>query len=260
MAIVQQSQTESTSQLNNVITFSVTLGAGANRLLLVAIPMDSFANADAGIPISVTYAGIPLSLVTDGVDVAQSVQQPSTFPAGTCIGAFWYVLREAQMPAPGANNVVVTCVNGGGAKRFIIGAWVLENCLQSANVRSVANAKTDTPAGLTTLTATLAAGATSDACLVVGCNDTSAGTIQITIGGVGLTEDFDIDQGGSSRGAAGTDLTAPTVGPVACSMTYTLAGTQRAAMSAIRLEEFSIPSGSVELRDEPAGSVLFRAA
>jgi hypothetical protein len=256
MAITQQLQAESAALFTNTFTQSVTLGAGSNRLFLVAIPVDAFNTPGNGTPTSVTYGGVPLALVTDGTNVASSIQPPPT--TGTTIAVFWYVLREAQLPANGPNNLVVN-FDAASSEGFVVGWWILENCLQAAEVRSVANNRTTSPAGLTSLTATLAFGALSDACLCVGCNDTASGTIQITIGGVGLTEDFDVAMA-SARGAAGTDLTAPSLGTVACTMTYTLAGTQRAAISAIRLEEFSIPGGEVVLIDEPAGSVELEAA
>jgi hypothetical protein len=192
-----------------------------------------------------------MSLVTDGVNVAQSVERASNFPLGTTVAVLWYELRESQLPANGANNLIVPFVGtGGGQWLMVAGAWILEGCDQSANVRSVANATTDTPQNLTSLTAIVGMGEPSDAVLVAGANDNSAGTIQITIGGVALTEDFDIDQGGSARAAAGTDLTAPSTGPVGCTMAYTTSSTQRAAMSAIRLQAFQLPApGRVTLTD-----------
>jgi hypothetical protein len=245
MAITQQLQTESASISIGTVALPVALGAGANRLLLVCVVVDSFTNPEAGEPTSVLYDSTPMDPVTDGVNIARSVRSSAAGPnSGTTMATFWYVLREAQLPANGAHNVAVTVLGtGGGLIVFVAGAWILEGCSQAANVRSVANASTDTPQALPNLTAVLARGEPSDAILVAGCNDINTGTIQITIGGVALTEDFDIDQSGSSRAAAGTDLTAPSAGPVGCTMTYTIAATQRAAMSAIRLQAFSIPSG-----------------
>jgi hypothetical protein len=141
-----------------------------------------------------------------------------------------------------------------GAKRLIVSAWVLENCSQAVNVRSVVNASTDTPSNLSTLGAILGPGELSDAILVMVCNDNTAGSIQITIGQIALTEDFDLDQGGSSRGAAGTNLTSPSVGPVGVAAAYTVAATQRAALSAIRIAQVAGPitGGSAVLTLEAA--------
>jgi hypothetical protein len=178
-----------------------------------------------------------MELVTDGANLASIVVNSLNVISGVtftnAMGVHWYVLRETQLPANGANNLNVQFAIT--SNNFVVGWWILENCSQSPHVRSVANAST--LAAVTTLAVTLGYGALSDACLVAGCNNTTAGTIQITIGGIAVTEDFDVTLAtNQAHGAAGTDLTAPSLAPVVCDMTYTLAATPRTAMSAIRIQ------------------------
>lgn len=247
MAIVQQLQAETPAVFNSTRTDSVTLGAGANRLFLVGIAVDSGTNgADA--PSSVTYGGVALSLVTDGVTQATR-REAASLGSLNAVSVHWYALREAQLPSNGANNLVVTFPN---TVNCVIGWWILEGCSQAANVVSVATNGTNVSGSFTTLVALLGPGALSDAVFCLGVNNSSSGTIQITIGGIGLTEDFDVDlTTNAARGAAGTDLTAPSIGVLPCDMTYTLAAAQRAAFCAIRIAQFDLPSGSATLEVDP---------
>lgn len=222
MAITQQLQAEAAVQNNTSLSTSVSLGAGSNRVMLVAVGAE---RSSLAAPTSVTYGGNALSLVTDGTDTASHIE-------GTTGGCFWYRLLEANMPSNGANNLVINWP--GTAVNYAIGWWILEGASQSANVVDVANTGASTTA--TTISATVAAGATTDMILCVAYGNNSTGTVAITIGGTGVTEDFDIDlTTGGARIGAGTDLPAVSSGTQACVATVT--SSNRRIISAIRIAE-----------------------
>ncbi len=249
MAITVQLQTESVVGNGPTITLPVALGAGVNRRVLVCALSDCFSNPEAGIPTGpVTYGGIAMSLVTDGVNVAQAVRSALNFPSGTNIAALWYELREAQLPPNGAQNVVVPFTGtGSGLWSMMVGAWVLEGCAQDVNVRSVANATANASLS-TAIGAILAQGETTDAIFMCGVNDTITGTITPTIGQLAPVTDFELAIGSTARGVGASDLAAPSFGPVGCAMTYTVAATGRTALSAIRLAQPLVAvGGSVAL-------------
>lgn len=223
MAIAQQLQAESTEQNNTGQTVSVTLSAGSNRYMVVAIAADV---ASLAAPTSVTYGGNALALITDGSVTASQIS--------TAGGVFMYRLLEASMPANGAQNLIVSW---GATTNYIMGWWILTgvNQANAADVKILAETTT-----ATTITVTLDAGATTDAVICAAYKNDTTGTVAITISGAGVTEDFDVSMAtGGARGAAGTDLPAVASGTIAC--VATVSSTNRRIIAAIRLAEAVAP-------------------
>lgn len=221
MAIAQQLQGESTEQNNTGQTVAVTLSAGSNRYMVVALVAE---RTTLAAPTSVTYGGNALTLITDGTVTASII-------AGSTGGVFLYRLLEANMPSNGSNNLVVAWP--GAATNYIMGWWILTGVAQAnaADVKTVAETTTST-----TITATLDAGATTDAVICATYKNDTTGTVAITISGAGVTEDFDVSlTTGGARGAAGTDLPAVASGTIAC--VATTSSNARRAIAAIRLNE-----------------------
>lgn len=221
MAIAQQLQAESTQQNNISFSQAVTLGAGSNRLFLVAIIGERTSYAA---PTNVTYGGNALSLVTDGAQTAENI-------TGTNAGVHLYALKEASLPANGSNTLAV---NYSGANvNYVVGWWILTGVNQG-NSRDVKVLGQTTTA--TSITITLDSGATTDAVICAAYKNDSTGTIAITISGAAVTEDFDVDlTTGGARGAAGTDLPAVASGTIAC--VATVSSTTRRIIVGTRLIE-----------------------
>lgn len=221
MAIAQQLQAESTEQNNTSFSQAVTLGAGSNRIFLVAIVAERSTYAA---PTSVTYGGNALSLVTDGTQTAENI-------TGSIAGVHFYALKEANLPANGSNTLAVTY--SGAAVNYVVGWWILTGVNQG-NARDVKVLGQTTTA--TSITVTLDAGATTDAVVCASYKNDTTGTIAITISGAGVTEDFDVSLAtGGARGAAGTDLPAVASGTIAC--VATVSSTSRRILVGIRLIE-----------------------
>jgi hypothetical protein len=219
VAIAQQLQAEGTAQSNSGQTVSVTLGAGSNRYMVVALCAEIGSGTQAP-PTSVTYGGNALTLITDGTVTASQVS--------TVAGVFLYRLLEADMPANGANNLVVSWP---ATTTYVMGWWILTGVNQgnASDVKILAQTTT-----ATSITVTLDAGATTDAVICACYKNDTTGTVAITISGAGVTEDFDLSFG-SARGAAGTDLPAVASGTIAC--VATVSSTSRRILVAIRLAE-----------------------
>lgn len=219
MAIAQQLQAEGTAQNNTGQTVSVSLSAGSDRYMVVALSAEIAAGTQAA-PTSVTYGGNALSLITDGSVTASQVS--------TVAGVFLYRLLEANMPANGANNLVVSWP---ATTTYVMGWWILTGVNQgnASDVKILAETTT-----ATTITITLDAGATTDAVICACYKNDTTGTCAITISGAGVTEDFDIAYG-SARGAAGTDLPAVASGTIAC--VATVSSTTRRILVGVRLSQ-----------------------
>src|SRR4030095_9303615 len=114
MAIVQQLQAETAAIAARQTTQSVTLGAGSNRLFIVAVASRTTTSgttlAPDPTPITVTYGVVSMSLVTDGTNVAASRLLNTALPAASTIGTFWYVLRESELPSNGRTSLFVQVV------------------------------------------------------------------------------------------------------------------------------------------------------
>lgn len=244
MAIAQQLQGEGTSQTNTGSTESVTLSAGSNRYMVVALVAEHATSQAA--PTSVTYGGNALALITDGTVTAS---QTSTLG-----GVFMYRLLEANMPANGANNLVVAWPS---STNYVMGWWILTG-VEQANADDVKILAQTTTA--TSITVTLDAGNTTDAVICAAYSNNNPSTA-ITISGAAVTEDFDIDIAGTARGAAGTDLPAVASGTIACVATTT--STNRRIIVAIRIAEAavevdvggSLTMGKPTLNAAPGGSI-----
>jgi hypothetical protein len=240
VAIAQQLQAESTAQNNTGQTVSVTLGAGSNRYMVVALVADV---ASLAPPSSVTYGGNALALITDGAITASTIS--------TAGGVFMYRLLEANMPADGANDLIVSW---GATTNYIMGWWILTGVQQgnAADVKSTAETTT-----ATTVTATLDAGATTDAVICAVYKNDTTGSVAVTISGAGVTEDFDVSLAtGGARGAAGTDLPAVASGTIAC--VATVSSTNRRIITAIRLAEAAAVAnldGALSFPAEIAGTL-----
>lgn len=219
MAIAQQLQAESTEQNNTGQTVSVTLGAGSSRYMVVALEADV---ASLAAPSSVTYGGNALALITDGTVTASQIS--------TAGGVFMYRLLEANMPANGAQDLIVSW---GATTNYKMGWWILTG-VDQANARDVKILAETTTA--TTITITLDSGATTDAVICACYKNDTTGTVAITISGAGVTEDYDVSLStGGARGAAGTDLPAVASGTIAC--VATVSSTNRRILVGIRLAE-----------------------
>lgn len=221
MAIAQQLQAESAQQNNTSFSQAVTLGAGSNRLFLVAIVGERTSYAA---PNSVTYGGVALSLVTDGSQTAENI-------TGSFAGVHFYVLKEASLPANGSNTLAVTWP--GAAVNYCVGWWIFTG-VDQGNARDVKTLGQTTTA--TSITVTLDSGATTDAVVCAAYKNDTAGTVAITISGSGVTEDFDVSLAtGGARAAAGTGLPAVVSGTIAC--VATVSSTTRRILVAVRLAE-----------------------
>jgi hypothetical protein len=216
-------------------TQSIVLVAASNRMVLVAvcgreqktpIPPET-------IPV-VTYGGVAMELMVRD-NLAQSF---ITGGAASRVSVFWFCLREAQLPPNGANDLIVDWSALSGTNwGFRYELYELANLDQSPKVRGFT--RLATTLGTQPLPGTFPGGGVSDALLIAGSNANSAGSFQITIDGVGITEDFDATYG-NGRACAGTDLVAGAVAPISFSLAFT--NGNNVATVALRLAEFFAPT------------------
>ncbi len=241
------------------VVAAVPLVGGSNRMLVVAVGTETFA-INQVLP-TVSYGGIPLQLLQrrDGA-LASRVQRAGTFIDE--VGVSFWALREVDLLAAAHTQLEVdwqATSSASNGRQFMAGYWLLGNCDQSQIVRDFKrfNGLTGTVLG-----GTLDPGGTSDAIIVAGINNTNAGTIQITIDGVGLAENFDSAMTTACRFAGANDLTAASVAGIPFDMTFTQQANPLLAANVIigvRLAEHFPYGGSVALLDEPDGSVTLEA-
>lgn len=124
-------------------TQSVTLAAAYKRRLFVCVGFEH-ATGNGDVVSSITYGGNTLTAVTDGTT---SAVNNFSGTVDSYIG--WWYLDEANMPADGANNLVVTC---NSSHQFSVGWWILNKCSQRGNIDQVI---VNTGTSGTTVTATL---------------------------------------------------------------------------------------------------------
>lgn len=116
---------------------TITISAGSNRKLLVAVGFEASAEPIPTIS-TITCGGVNMTLVTDGVTSAASQSQ---------IGfVAWYMLDEASLPANGSQTLTVTL---SGVRQSYVSYVLLQN-VQQGNVLDVTNtAETTTAATIT---------------------------------------------------------------------------------------------------------------
>jgi hypothetical protein len=241
-------------QPNTSVSPVFTMPAGSNRRLIGVVAAKYFAAASGvAFPViapTLSFAGRPLSFLTrdtDGVDDSFLNQQVSGFLSRN--GLYFFGLREAELGAlPSSGALSAGFAPGAGSNigswQFAVGYWLLGNCDQGERVRyygrfSASNA-------LTTLAGTVLQGGASDAILVAGINGTLTGTIQITINGGALTENWDLSFGSiGARFAGGLQLGSVPLGTTAFDMTYTApaANSRSTVLIGLRLAEaFTAPA------------------
>jgi len=126
------------------LTFSHTLVAGSNRLVVVCFAGES----DGGLSVSsVTYGGTAMTL-------AVSLETPDS--GFKYIGQLWYIL-EANLPANGANNVVIT--TSGSTSSLEVNAYCSEYTGVAQTAPEATNSVYTTSSATITNTLTASAGA-----------------------------------------------------------------------------------------------------
>jgi hypothetical protein len=144
-------------------TNSFTQVAGSNRRLMVSVM------TEAPTVSSMTYGGVSMALVTDGTNTAASTNTARTE---------WWTLREASLPANGANNLVV---NLSATGECYINAILVGNTDQATNVDEVNNANT---AAATTVTTTVTVNAAGSLILSASNKNNNPHFTNFTVGGV----------------------------------------------------------------------------
>jgi hypothetical protein len=135
-------------------TTSVTRPALTNGRMFVCVQYEH-ATGDGATITSAVYGGVTMATVTDGTDSASGDYDFN----GSVVCAYrWFTLKHAELPAEGANNLVITL----GANALFSYSWYfLSGCSQATNVVDVG---IDTAAsGSTSKSATLVASAANQA-------------------------------------------------------------------------------------------------
>lgn len=265
MAIVQLLEADAgeVTSPQAAFTQSVAMPAGTNRLLLVCVAGLATVPASVNFP-TVTYGGVPLSLVYDGA-VAAAAGQTSTNGVERVFPSYW-MLREADFPAGSVNDLVATW-NSAGVWQFTVAWMVLNGAAQPAsmavfpsfsqNVADVKVALTNS-AVATSLAATMDGGLASDAVIAAAITKRQvASQLDISIGGVGITEDFDVQMfTRQGRAAGGKVVAAGTTGTVAVGAAFNAQANQAGVLLGIRLQAATIPvAGSCAVSATKRGSV-----
>jgi len=247
--------TNPVSRPTNSGTDSISLLAGSNRLFVVYIAARDV-NASGGAPAetqpTVTYGGVTMELMVRSGDAAQSFLSVAS-GSGRTYGMLFY-LRESQLPANGAQNLVISWPGLSGSSQWAFRAmsWQFANCDQGATVR---DHRRFSNTGASPVGGSLQPGGTSDAILVGSTNGAASGTTEVEIAGAPQVEDINTTVGAVARISAAKQLAAGVVVTILTQMLYSVAS-GGAVLIAARLAEFFVPQGSVELADEPAGSAF----
>lgn len=231
----------STSNPATSITTSVTLLAGSNRRLLALVgarAQNSPGPAPAETLPTVTYAGIPMGFMPRPTDGAGSFLTATS--ATIRMSCLWYCLRESELPANGAHDLVVDWPGIASASNWQIRGGAVQYAGLDQQLRIRDHRRLSSGAG-TSLGGSTLSGGTSDAIVVGTVNATTLGNIAITIDGVGVTEDFEMVIGASGgRVAMGSDLSAGALTGIPFLSTYTNGG--NAVTIGLRLAEFFSPT------------------
>ncbi len=228
--------------------------------MVVAIGTESFATAPPPVvnP-TVTWGSVPLSPLRreDGTEAAFTILSSATFSR---MGIHFFALREAQFAGLLSTTLEARWDGVAGLIwNFQAAYWLLSDCDQAPIIRDFRTFSTNS-GGLTSLGGSTNPGGAADAVLVAGINNGSAGSIQITIDGVGITEDFDNSFAtASARFAGGKDMTAAAVPGIPFSMAYTLPANQGAIITGVRLAEHFPPDGQSAITQGPASLVTLDA-
>lgn len=227
MPIVQQLQAETAAITATSTTQSVTLGAGLNRLFLVAILSTS------ALEPLVYYANRPLRRIALGS------------------GSFlrWYVLRESELPPNGANNLVVSYPL---SVTFVVGWWILEGCSQG-DLRSSATDgfSLTTTTGQTSMTVSLP-GIAGDAIFGSAIKRVLNGSLDMLIDGIALTEDISTTMSAAFFAIAGSLLFIQNVVST-LTITFTADSPAQVFLLGIRIGE-APALGTAALLDEESGT------
>jgi hypothetical protein len=238
-------------------TVAAALSAGTRRMLVVAVGGEVFSASFTPVVPSVTYGGVAMSRLVraDGADSRIQIIVPGF---NDTLRIDFFALRESELLTAVDTNIVATWLASGSTRVFMVAYWLLGNVDQGPIVRDFQMA---TATSGTALGGTTGVGAASDAILVAGINNTNAGTIQITIDGVGLAENFDTSLLANARFAGANDLIAGAVTGIPFDMTYTdPASFDATAIIGVRIAEGFAPGGDVFLTDGPSGSATLDAA
>lgn len=265
MAITQlaQGQTTLQSTAGALSTATQNLVVGSNRRMIVAVateavsPFGTLASPNPAVadvlPI-VTWGGVPLSLLQreqDGARASTSVVNVatvSTFTITSRLSLHFFGLLESEIAGLLNNQLVMSwpLTETTVARNFRAGYWLLDDCDQFPRVRDFRTV-TDNTLGPTSLAGATGPGGTSDAIILAGLKNEPTGTLQLTIDGVGLTEDFEGSFTTSgARFAGGKDLSAAALAGIPFSGTYSAQVSQGGViLTGVRLAEaFPVPASN----------------
>ena len=207
------------------LTFSHTLNAASNRIVVVGAGLDDA--GDAFDIDSVTYNGINLTFKV-------------SIDTGTGAGSeIWYLL-EADLPADGAHDIVISYPATITRKSGI--SVVLEGAKQEAPEASgtdTATTTTEVSASITTL---------SDNAMIVAL--ASAATGGDWTPGSGETEQLEVDSGTSHTSALNTKIL---VSAGATTMAPTYSASSKKALTAAAFAPFVAAAGGLTPRSYPRG-------
>lgn len=240
---------------NVSVTNSVSIPVGTNRRLFVCCGWDaSQGTGPTDIIPAITYNGVAapfLSREPDGSFESYRIQSPIGFSSRQ--GVAWYGLREAELAALSGGLMPLTAAWDPSAFcitwQFCFGYFFLGNCNQNERVRNFSRSNT-TAAVTTRINTPTTGGGVSDATLVAVVNNTSAGTIQITINAAPLVEDFDVNFAATvARFAAANVMSYGILGAGNSEATFTLPANPSVISVSVRIAEFFPVNGQVSLYD-----------